>query len=271
MKFNEKLTELRRQEGFSQEELGEKLNVTRQTVSKWELGQTTPEMGKLKEIAELFHVTVDELLNEEKPFVSVEEPIKVNTKKETNWRPIIIIGILILLLIASVYYLTNYLLGKRVINKYDSVWDSAQNMIQDASNIKENIENKRIEAKEKYEAAVENKEQDFNNMYNKMTSFIGTSQEEIEAKNKKNSHNGTFESLYTGVLMGGHVKSALNNVISINQKGEKKIDVVYAGETTNDISKIAKVSSKLNDFKDYLVSYEYDEDGYICKMKISKA
>lgn len=44
MKFNEKIIELRKKQGLSQEELGYKLNVTRQTVSKWELGQTTPEM-----------------------------------------------------------------------------------------------------------------------------------------------------------------------------------------------------------------------------------
>ena len=47
MKFNEKLIKLRKEQGLSQEELGEKLNVTRQTVSKWELGETTPEMSKL--------------------------------------------------------------------------------------------------------------------------------------------------------------------------------------------------------------------------------
>ena len=65
MKFNEKLIELRKKEGLSQEELGYKLNVTRQTVSKWELGQTTPEMSKLTQIANLFKVSVDELVNEE--------------------------------------------------------------------------------------------------------------------------------------------------------------------------------------------------------------
>ena len=65
MKFNEKLIELRKKEALSQEELGYKLNVTRQTVSKWELGQTTPEMSKLTQIANLFKVSVDELVNEE--------------------------------------------------------------------------------------------------------------------------------------------------------------------------------------------------------------
>ena len=64
MKFNEKLINLRKKAGLTQEELGYKLNVTRQTVSKWELGQTTPEMDKLIEISKIFNISVDELINE---------------------------------------------------------------------------------------------------------------------------------------------------------------------------------------------------------------
>ena len=44
MKFNEKLVMLRKQQNLSQEQVSEKLGVARQTVSKWELGETTPEM-----------------------------------------------------------------------------------------------------------------------------------------------------------------------------------------------------------------------------------
>lgn len=47
MKFSEKLENLRKSKGMSQEALAQKLNVTRQTVSKWELDQTTPDMNKL--------------------------------------------------------------------------------------------------------------------------------------------------------------------------------------------------------------------------------
>lgn len=73
MSFAEKLMSLRKSRGWSQEELGERLDVTRQTVSKWELGATTPEMEKLAAISELFGVSTDELIrgeglmNEEKP------------------------------------------------------------------------------------------------------------------------------------------------------------------------------------------------------------
>ncbi len=64
MKFNEKLIKLRKAAGFSQEELGNKLNVARQTISKWELGETTPEMDKLIKLSEIFNITLNELIKE---------------------------------------------------------------------------------------------------------------------------------------------------------------------------------------------------------------
>ena len=64
MKFNEKLIKLRKEMGLSQEELGNKLNVARQTVSKWELGETTPEMDKLIKMSEIFNITLDELIKD---------------------------------------------------------------------------------------------------------------------------------------------------------------------------------------------------------------
>lgn len=62
MQFMEKLFELRKVSGLSQEEVADKLGVSRQTVSKWESGQSSPEMDKLPAISELFHVSVDYLL-----------------------------------------------------------------------------------------------------------------------------------------------------------------------------------------------------------------
>ena len=76
MKFNERLLELRKKSGWSQEELGYKLDVSRQTISKWEAGQTTPELEKLRNLAKLFNISVDELINEDE---SIEE---TNTEKD---------------------------------------------------------------------------------------------------------------------------------------------------------------------------------------------
>jgi transcriptional regulator with XRE-family HTH domain len=62
MKFHENLIALRRREGWSQEELGNRIGVTRQTVSKWELGLTTPELEKLVQLADVFGMTTDQLV-----------------------------------------------------------------------------------------------------------------------------------------------------------------------------------------------------------------
>ena len=63
MEFNEKLQELRKQKGLTQEELAEKLYVSRTAISKWESGRGYPNIESLKAIAKLFSVTVDELLS----------------------------------------------------------------------------------------------------------------------------------------------------------------------------------------------------------------
>lgn len=62
MNFAEKLYTLRTQGGYSQEVLAEKLNVSRQAVSKWETGPTLPETDKLIAISNLFNVSIDSLL-----------------------------------------------------------------------------------------------------------------------------------------------------------------------------------------------------------------
>lgn len=76
MKFHENLQKLRKEYGFSQEQLAEELQVSRQAVSKWESGSSYPEMDKLIVMCELFDCTMDELIQHE---VSVEHKMK---KKE---------------------------------------------------------------------------------------------------------------------------------------------------------------------------------------------
>lgn len=65
MIFADKLITLRKKAGWSQEELAEKLGVTRQSVSKWEGAQSVPDIDKILQLARLFGVTTDYLLKEE--------------------------------------------------------------------------------------------------------------------------------------------------------------------------------------------------------------
>lgn len=69
MTFSEKLMELRRRSGMSQEQLADRLGVTRQSVSKWESGTAMPELVKLISLSELFDVSVDYLVKDR-----MEEP-----------------------------------------------------------------------------------------------------------------------------------------------------------------------------------------------------
>ena len=69
----DKIMDLRKKNGWSQEELAEKLNVSRQAVSKWEGAQSVPDMGRIVQMSELFSVTTDYLLKDD---IEKEEPSK---------------------------------------------------------------------------------------------------------------------------------------------------------------------------------------------------
>ncbi len=73
MLFNDKLKELRKEYNLTQEELAEKLDVSRQAITKWESGEGTPDVENLKQLAILFNTTLDDLIMEDK---KVEIPEK---------------------------------------------------------------------------------------------------------------------------------------------------------------------------------------------------
>lgn len=101
MIFKEKLLELRKQKGWSQEELGNNLDVSRQTISKWESGQSTPEMEKLVKISEIFEISLDELIigikNEVKE--SVEENKNSDKPKKSKIKIVFMILLILVLLL----------------------------------------------------------------------------------------------------------------------------------------------------------------------------
>ena len=81
MEFNQKLQELRKRKGLTQEELAESLYVSRTAVSKWESGRGYPNIDSLKAIAKFFSVTVDELLSGDELLNAVQEE---NKQKEAH-------------------------------------------------------------------------------------------------------------------------------------------------------------------------------------------
>ncbi len=87
MNLGERLFELRKAKSLTQDEVAEKLNVTRQTVSKWETNQSTPDFDKIVPISELFEIGVEELLTGKKEEKQKKEEVqeeKVITKQEAK-------------------------------------------------------------------------------------------------------------------------------------------------------------------------------------------
>lgn len=86
MEFNEKLQELRKQKGLTQEELAEVLYVSRTAISKWESGRGYPNIDSLKAISSYFSVSLDDLLSSDEVLTIAEES---NKQKEKHFRDMV--------------------------------------------------------------------------------------------------------------------------------------------------------------------------------------
>ena len=80
MEFHEKLQELRKNRGLTQEELAEALYVSRTAISKWESGRGYPSIDSLKEISNYFSITIDDLLSSEKLLSIAEKENRSNLR-----------------------------------------------------------------------------------------------------------------------------------------------------------------------------------------------
>lgn len=83
IKVANRLQELRKKNGYSQEDLADELGVSRQAVSKWERGDASPDTDNLIALSKIYNVTLDELINGEDEY-KVNENDYVNFKKEEN-------------------------------------------------------------------------------------------------------------------------------------------------------------------------------------------
>lgn len=252
MKFNEKLIELRKKEGLSQEELGNKLNVTRQTVSKWELGQTTPEIEKLVEISKMFNISVDELINDSEEVVNQnpiieDQPIKEETTKK-NKAIFFIVGALVVVVILIIVKIFS---GISTVNKVKNEAENAQ------AGILERVFS----------------------IFDKATNIIDESIDSINQTTEGNNDtknkitiaqfNGTLE-IYSGTNMGTGVDSVLDSIITNNKKQDRKITVKYKGTETQNEDEIKNIKQDIKTHSEYEVSFKYDEEGYIKETTIEK-
>ena len=96
MGLGNKLQSLRKKLNISQEQLAEQLNVTRQTISKWELEETTPDIKQAKKLSEIFQISLDELLDTNIRDAVVEKVS--NTEKMMN------IGVKVLKVIGIAFF-----------------------------------------------------------------------------------------------------------------------------------------------------------------------
>ena len=251
MKFYEKLIILRKKALLSQEELAEKLDVTRQTISKWELGQSKPDIDKLQMMSKLFEVDVNTLTNED---ISLEDKAETkedkNNKKEDGDRKFILY-ILIIIFIASLALLA-YRVGTDIKTKKDE--------------IKEELRKEKEKAEKKQEEE-EKKQQELEDKINK-------EQEEYHENFSKDSFNSTFE-MNQGTKSGMFAKSQVDNVMKNNKKDkEHLIEVVFDGTSYGtDPLNIQNIKNKLQEFngykfQEYEISLDYDDNGYVNKVTI---
>lgn len=102
MNLGEKITQLRKQKGLSQDALAHELNVSRQSISKWETGSSTPELEKLVALCDLFQVSLDELVRdispENAPPIPPQAPPSARSTQQIVGLILLTIGILSMLL-----------------------------------------------------------------------------------------------------------------------------------------------------------------------------
>jgi len=101
MEIGNKILELRKQHNLSQEQLAEKMNVARQTISKWELGETSPDLEQSRQLSQIFNVSLDDLTNNDIKNVLIEKVSNTEklSKNIINILKIIFLSIVIIITI----------------------------------------------------------------------------------------------------------------------------------------------------------------------------
>jgi len=113
MEIGDNILELRKQKNFSQEDLAEKVGVSRQTISKWELSETYPDIEQTKRLAQIFNISLDDLTNNDIKNVLIT---KISNTDKNVKLVIDFIKIILLLIIIIVIILVSVVCFKDYFN-----------------------------------------------------------------------------------------------------------------------------------------------------------
>lgn len=302
MSFSENLMRLRKQKGLSQEELANEIDVSRQTVSKWELGSTTPEMDKLVQMSNFFGVSVDDLVNGDDVTSkvnntnvkeNVENKYETQNTEETKSKKeraknrfyaigivsviSIILAILIILLVRELTREKNETNTTMIENVAQSNFNNnVENTAE--KNTKNEVKNNVISSAEnKIEERSENKtKNEVNNVIdgntvNKVDNTVNQADNTVKKddKNKQENNEKVDKNMfnmgfYNGTYLGGLIWNMLDRAVTSNKTNTEKIIVVkYNGIETSVPEEITQLKKKLEQFTQYEVILDYDNEGYI--------
>lgn len=121
MNLGKKIAELRKKNNLSQEELAEKVGVARQTISKWETGDTTPDINQVKIISKIFNISIDELVDNDINNVIVEKVSNTEKLAGITIKILKVLGIMIIVFIALIFLFIIFFMVDMPRKDYDIV------------------------------------------------------------------------------------------------------------------------------------------------------
>ena len=121
MNLGKKIAELRKKNNLSQEELAEKAGVARQTISKWEIGDTTPDINQVKIISKIFNISIDELVDNDINNVIVEKVSNTEKLAGITIKILKVFGIMLIVFITLIFLFVIIFMVDMPRNDYDIV------------------------------------------------------------------------------------------------------------------------------------------------------
>ena len=121
MNLGKKIAELRKKNNLSQEELAEKVGVARQTISKWEIGDTTPDINQVKIISKIFNISIDELVDNDINNVIVEKVSNTEKLAGITIKILKVFGIMLIVFITLIFLFVIIFMVDMTRNDYDIV------------------------------------------------------------------------------------------------------------------------------------------------------